>query len=172
VLATDEGIRSVYAAYGPVLYRFAMRSLGDRGLAEEAVQETFVRACRAADRFDEELGSLRTWLYAIARNVVIDLYRARSVRPRLAEVIKPDNVTIVMDETFDRVLMTWQVEDGLRRLSTEHRSALIEVHCKDHAYREVAVHLSVPVGTVKSRVYYAMKTMRLALEELGWPYDD
>lgn len=78
-LATDEGFRAVYAAHGRELYRFAMRSLGDRGRAEEAVQDTFVRAWRAADRFDRELGSLRTWLFAIVRNAVIDLSRARAV---------------------------------------------------------------------------------------------
>src|SRR6266446_152945 len=86
VLTDDDGVRAVYAAHGPELYRFAVRSLGDRGLAEEAVQETFVRAWRAADRFDDALGSLRTWLFAIVRNVVIDLSRARAVRPaRTAE---------------------------------------------------------------------------------------
>ena len=53
VLANDDGVRSVYAAHGPELYRFALRSLGDRGLAEEAVQETFVRAWQAANRFEE-----------------------------------------------------------------------------------------------------------------------
>src|SRR5215469_3048832 len=84
VLANDDGVRTVYAAHGSELYRFALRSLGDRGLAEEAVQETFVRAWQAADRFDDALGSLRTWLFAIIRNVVIDLSRARAVRPSLA----------------------------------------------------------------------------------------
>ena len=66
-----------------------MRSLSDRGLAEEAVQETFVRAWRAGERFDPELGSLRTWLFAILRNVVIDMSapapragRSASRRPR------------------------------------------------------------------------------------------
>ena len=84
VLANDDGVRAVYAAHGPELYRFAVRSLGDRGLAEEAVQETFVRAWRAADRFDDELGSLRTWLFAIVRNVVIDLAREISRRRNVA----------------------------------------------------------------------------------------
>ena len=83
-LRTDAGVRSVYAAHGGELYRFARRALGDDGLAEEAVQETFVRAWQAADRFDERLGSLRTWLFAILRNVVIDMSRARAVRPPLA----------------------------------------------------------------------------------------
>ena len=59
-LASDDGVRAVYAAHGPELYRFALRSLSDAGLAEEAVQETFLRAWQAAERFDESLGSLRT----------------------------------------------------------------------------------------------------------------
>jgi len=171
-LATDDGVRAVYAAHGPELYRFAMRSLGDRGLAEEAVQETFVRAWRAADRFDDGLGSLRTWLFAIVRNVVIDLSRARAVRPGLTKVDAEADDGLFVDEAFDQVLTAWQVEEALGMLSDEHRAALVEVHYKGRAYGDVAVSLGVPVGTVKSRVYYALKAMRLALEELGWTRDD
>lgn len=171
-LATDDGVRAVYSAHGPELYRFAMRSLGDRGLAEEAVQETFVRAWRAADRFDDELGSLRTWLFAIVRNVVIDLSRARAVRPGLSATDGTSDDALFVDEAFDHVLTAWQVEEALRMLSDEHRSALIEVHYNGRAYSDVALGLGVPVGTVKSRVYYALKAMRLALEELGWTRDD
>jgi RNA polymerase sigma-70 factor (ECF subfamily) len=169
-LASDEGVRAVYAAHGPELYRFAQRSLGDRGLAEEAVQETFVRAWQAADRFDDSLGSLRTWLFAIVRNVVIDLSRARAVRPRIAAP-RDEPVTIVLDDEIDSVLIAWQVEEALQKLSAEHRSALVEVHYKGRAYHEVATELGVPVGTVKSRVYYALRATRLALEELGWSDD-
>src|ERR1041384_5947200 len=170
-LATDDGVRAVYAAHGGELYRFAVRSLGDRGLAEEAVQETFVRAWRAADRFDDELGSLRTWLFAIVRNVVIDLSRARAVRPGLSSTDgEPD--ALFVDEAFDRAPPAWQGEEALRMLSEEHRAALVEVHYKGRPYSDVAQALGVPVGTVKSRVYYALKAMRLALEELGWTRDD
>ncbi len=171
-LATDDGVRAVYAAHGPELYRFAVRSLNDRGLAEEAVQETFVRAWRAADRFDDELGSLRTWLFAIVRTVVIDLSRARAVRPGLASSDPASDDVLFVDQAFDRVLTAWQVEEALRMLSEEHRSALVEVHYKGRAYSDVALSLGVPVGTVKSRVYYALKAMRLALEELGWSRGD
>jgi RNA polymerase sigma-70 factor (ECF subfamily) len=169
-LASDEGVREVYAAHGPELYRFALRSLGDRGLAEEAVQETFVRAWQAADRFDDSLGSLRTWLFAIIRNVVIDLSRARSVRPQVAAP-RDEPVTIVLDDEIDTVLVAWQVEEALQKLSDEHRDALIEVHYKGRPYGDVAHERRVPVGTMKSRVYYALKAMRLALEELGWTDD-
>jgi RNA polymerase sigma-70 factor (ECF subfamily) len=170
VLANDEGVRAVYAAHGPELYRFALRSLGDRGLAEEAVQETFVRAWQAADRFDDALGSLRTWLFAIIRNVVIDLSRARAVRPQVASQIEPQDV-IVLDDDIEQVLVAWQVEEALHMLSDEHRDALVEVHYKGRPYNEVASERGVPVGTMKSRVYYALKAMRLALEELGWSDD-
>ena len=82
---TDEGaVREAYAAHSGELYGFAVRSLRDPGLAEEAVQETFLRAWRAGDRYDPELGSLRTWLFAILRSVVIDLGRARAARPGVA----------------------------------------------------------------------------------------
>src|SRR5882757_5911081 len=135
VLATDAGVRAVYAAHGPELYRFAVRSLGDRGLAEEAVQETFVRAWQAAERFDDALGSLRTWLFAIIRNVVIDLSRARAVRPSVATGNGDEQ--IVLDDDIERVLMTWQMEEALQKLSDEHREALVEVHYKARAYHDV-----------------------------------
>ncbi|HVJ95784.1 MAG TPA: sigma-70 family RNA polymerase sigma factor [Acidimicrobiia bacterium] len=170
VLANDDGVRAVYAAHGPELYRFAFRSLNDRGLAEEAVQETFVRAWQAADRFDDALGSLRTWLFAIIRNVVIDLSRARSVRPGLATGTGARDV-IDLDDEFEHSLVAWQVEEALQRLSAEHRQALVEVHYRARSYHEVAEEFGVPVGTVKSRVYYALKAMRLALEEVGWTDD-
>ncbi|HUI47600.1 MAG TPA: sigma-70 family RNA polymerase sigma factor [Acidimicrobiia bacterium] len=168
-LTSDDGVRAVYAAHGPELYRFALRSLGDRGLAEEAVQETFVRAWQAANRFDDALGSLRTWLFAIVRNVVIDLSRARSVRPSLAA--DGTSNEIVLDDEVERVIVAWQVEEALQKLSGEHREALVEVHYKSRPYHDVARELGVPVGTMKSRVYYALKAMRLALEELGWSDD-
>jgi RNA polymerase sigma-70 factor (ECF subfamily) len=173
VLANDAGVRAVYAAHGSELYRFAFRSLGDRGLAEEAVQETFVRAWQAAARFDDALGSLRTWLFAIIRNVVIDLSRARAVRPALA-IASTDAPTVdltTLEDDVDRVLTSWQVEEALRMLSGEHRHSLVEVHYRGRPYSDVADELGVPVGTVKSRVYYALRAMRLALEELGWNDD-
>jgi RNA polymerase sigma-70 factor, ECF subfamily len=170
LLTNDAGIRAVYAAHGPELYRFALRSLGDRGLAEEAVQETFVRAWQAADRFDEQLGSIRTWLFAIIRNVVIDLSRARAVRPPLAPSGVDGEISL-LDDDVERVLRAWQVEEALRMLSAEHRAALVEVHYNARPYQDVAADLGVPVGTMKSRVYYALKAMRLALDELGWSDD-
>lgn len=75
-------VRSAYREHGGILYGFVLNALGDRGLAEDCVQETFLRAWRARDGFDATRGSERTWLFAIARNVVVDAARARSRRLR------------------------------------------------------------------------------------------
>jgi RNA polymerase sigma-70 factor, ECF subfamily len=162
-LTGEADVREAYAAHGGELYGFAVRSLGDRGLAEEAVQETFVRAWRAGARFDPELGSLRTWLFAILRNVVIDLGRARSAR---REVL--DEAPEAVDEPLERALLAWQVEEALRRIGESHRRVIVETYFRGRPYAELAAELGVPEGTIKSRVYYGLRALRNALEELGY----
>jgi RNA polymerase sigma-70 factor (ECF subfamily) len=156
-------VREAYAAHSGELYGFAVRSLGDSGLAEEAVQETFVRAWKAGERFDPEIGSLRTWLFAILRNVVIDMGRARASRPRVAESGIEPSV-----EPLEQALLAWQVEEAMRRIGDDHRRVLLETHFRARPYSEVAEELGVPEGTIKSRVYYGLKALRVALEEMGY----
>lgn len=164
----DAALRAAYDAHGPELYRFARRSLGDAGLAEDAVQETFLRAWRASATYDPARSSQRTWLFAILRNVVIDLARARRVRPPLAADGGADAATPCADDEIDRVLTTWQVEAALAELGADHRQVLVEVHWRGRPYAEVAQDLGIPAGTVKSRVYYGLRALRGALEAQGW----
>lgn len=162
-LRRERDVREAYAAHAGELYGFALRSLADPGLAEEAVQETFVRAWRAGERFDPEIGSLRTWLFAILRNVVIDLGRARAARPRVAEGgIEP------AVEPLEQALLSWQVEEALRRLGEDHRRVLVETYYRGRPHAEVAAELGIPEGTVKSRVYYGLRALRVVLEEMGY----
>jgi RNA polymerase sigma-70 factor, ECF subfamily len=163
-LTRERGVREAYAAHAGELYGFAVRSLNDNGLAEEAVQETFLRAWRAGDRYDPELGSLRTWLFAILRNVVIDLGRARAGRPVPSDVEPPESG----HEPLEELLVSWQVEEALRRIGEAHRQALVETYLRGRSYAEVGAELGVPEGTVKSRVYYALRALRNALEEMGY----
>ncbi len=162
-LIRERDVREAYAAHATELYGFAVRSLGDSGLAEEAVQETFLRAWRAGERFDPQIGSLRTWLFAILRNVVIDLGRARAARPTVAEGGVEPSV-----EPFDEALLAWQVEEAMRQIGDQHRRVLVETFYRGRPYAEVAEELGVPEGTVKSRVYYGLRALRVALEEMGY----
>src|SRR3954469_19600459 len=162
-LTRERDVREAYAAHAAELYGFAVRSLGDSGLAEEAVQETFLRAWRAGERFDPELGSLRTWLFAILRNVVIDLGRARAARPAIAT-----GTPEVGHEPLEQILLSWQVEEALRRIGDQHRRVLLETYYRGRPYAEVAAELGVPEGTVKSRVYYGLRALRVVLEEMGY----
>jgi RNA polymerase sigma-70 factor (ECF subfamily) len=162
-LTRERDVREAYAAHAAELYGFAVRSLADPGLAEEAVQETFLRAWRAGERFDPQIGSLRTWLFAILRNVVIDLGRARSARPTVAEGGIEPSV-----EPFDEALLSWQIEEAMRRIGDDHRHVLVETYYRGRPYAEVAEEIGVPEGTVKSRVYYGLRALRVVLEEMGY----
>jgi RNA polymerase sigma-70 factor (ECF subfamily) len=162
-LTQETGLREAYAAHAGELYGFALRSLDDRELAEEAVQDTFLRAWRAGVRFDRVLGSLRTWLFAILRNVVFDLGRARAARPTVAAELPEQG-----HEPFEDVLLNWQVEEALRRIGEQHRCVLVETYLRGRPYAQVAAELGVPEGTIKSRVYYGLKALRNALEEMGY----
>jgi RNA polymerase sigma-70 factor (ECF subfamily) len=168
----DRSIREVYAAHAGEMYGFAVRSLSDRGLAEEAVQEAFVRAWRSGDRFDPHLGTMRGWLFSILRHVVIDMARSRSIQPPpiSGELIDlaAERGDASVEDGFDRALLAWQIEEALRRISEDHRRVVLEIYYRRRPYAEVASELKVPVGTVKSRVYYALRALRLALEEMGW----
>ena len=159
-------MRAAYDAFGGELYGMSRRALSDDGLAEEAVQETFLRAWRASDRHDPQRSSLRSWMFAIARNVTIDLARARSVRP---ERTGPEvEHTQVAKDTTEESLRAWEMEEALRHIGPHHRHAIVETYYRDRPCAEVAAEAGVPVGTMRSRLYYGLKALRSVLEEREW----
>ncbi len=167
-LGSEEGIRALYRAHGPELYRFVVRQLHDEGRAADVVQEIFLRAWRAADRFDPDIASARVWLFAIARNATIDEARRRAARP--LQVVPPDDLDqneSTSYPTHDAVINTWLVEEALRRISEPHRVALVETYLRGRPYEDVAGELGMPVGTLRSRVFYGLKALRLAMDEMG-----
>ena len=162
-LGSDSGVRAAVQAHSGELYGFALRALDDRGLAEEVVQETFVRAWRAGRRFDPDIASLRAWLFAILRNVIIDAARARSARPGVAV-----EVDVAITDNLDALLQSWVVEEALHRLTDEHRRAVVEVYYRGRSAADVAADLGVPASTIRSRLFYGLRALRLSLDELGW----
>ena len=162
---TGDAMRALYRTYSGELYGFALNSLGDRGAAEELVQEVFTRAWRHCGSYDAERGSVRTWLYQIARHAIIDARRRAAVRPALA-LHEPDEGEST-GATIEQAMLGWQVAGALERLSPEHRQVIRLAHFQGLSVREIADRCGLPVGTVKSRTWYALRSLRLVLEEMG-----
>ncbi|MEA2308633.1 MAG: polymerase sigma-70 factor, subfamily [Thermoleophilaceae bacterium] len=162
----EDGMRTLYRTHASELFGFAVNALGDRQLAEEVVQDVFTRVWRHADSFDPSRASFRTWLYGIARNAIIDVKRRGAVRPSVATA-PADLDETPGDDALEQALLAWQVTAALERLTTEHRQVIRLAHFQGMRLREIAELTGVPLGTVKSRVSYALRNMRLALEEMG-----
>lgn len=162
-LRTERHVQQAYERYAGELFGFALGALDDRQLAEDVVQETFVKAWQAARRFDPERGSLRTWLFAIARNVVSDAARRRAGHASAGAATEPSN-----DDPVDRLLTSIQVSEALEGLSPEHRQTVVEVHFNGRSCAELSRQLRLPASTVRSRLYYGVRALRLILEEHGW----
>lgn len=155
----------LYDTYGPALFAFGVRRLGDRELAEELVQQVVVNIWRRADRYDPARGSVRTWVFAIARNVAVDLHRRR--RPEGPTGDLEETVDVAASEELDRLLRAEAVRSALERLSPDHRRVLELAYFRGLDQATTAARLGLPVGTVKSRTYYALRALRLTLSELG-----
>lgn len=160
-----------FEEYRVALTRRCARMLGSRSEADDAVQETLLRAWRHPDALDPSRGNPRPWLLRTLRNVLIDEWRARSARPELLSE-DPDGVGSASDprtvtDHAEAAVQSWTVAAALDRLSAEHRAVLVECYYRGRTVGEAAAVLNVPPGTVKSRVHYALRALRLALEEMG-----
>jgi RNA polymerase sigma-70 factor, ECF subfamily len=153
----------LYRRYASSLYGLGMRLLGDRGMAEEMVQETFVRLWRNAGRYDPERGSVRTFVFTIARRAAVDLIRRSASRPLPTQ----EDMEIVDDGSFDSLLLSLEVRDAVETLSPQHREVIELLLDEDLGQAEIADRLCIPVGTVKTRTFYGLRALRLELEERG-----
>jgi RNA polymerase sigma-70 factor, ECF subfamily len=162
---SDDGlVRTLYAEHAGPLLRYALHlTSGDRQRAEDIVQETLLRAWQHPDAIAER--PPRPWLFAVARNLSVDAYRARKARPR--EVGEAALELIPAPDEADRALESWAVADALKALRPEHRNVLLETYYRGRSVAEAAVILGIPAGTVKSRTFYALRALKLALEERG-----
>ena len=160
-------MRTLYEQHAPALFGFVLRLVeGDRARAEDVVQEALLRAWRHPEALTAEHGDVRPWLFTVARRLVIDGQRARRSRP--TEVAAPALEAVPAEnDDFERLLETWEIADALDGLSQEHRAVLLETYYRGRSVAEAAEVLQVPKGTVKSRVFYALRALRLRLEERG-----
>lgn len=158
-----DAIDQLYQRYSGRIYGFGVRLLGDRQLAEELVQETFVRLWRTAGSFDPGRGSVTAYVLTMARRIAIDLWRRPSSRPFDPE---PPDAPAPGDQV-DAVLTSVAVSEAMATLSPQHREVLELSYHGDLTQADIAAVLGIPLGTVKTRSYYALRALKLALLERG-----
>jgi RNA polymerase sigma-70 factor (ECF subfamily) len=164
--AEDSALRLLYEQHAAPLLAYAMRlTSGDRGRSEDIVQETLLRAWRHPQALDPERGPVRSWLFTVARNVAVDAHRARRARPH--EVGDEALAVVPAVDEIEHALDRWLIADALATLSADHRAVLVETYYRGRSVAEAAATLGVPLGTIKSRTFYALRALRLALEERG-----
>ncbi|WP_432842812.1 sigma-70 family RNA polymerase sigma factor [Dactylosporangium sp. CA-092794] len=161
---SDRRLRELVDSYREPLITYARRLTGgDPHRAEEAVQEAFVRAWRHLDKLTPEHGPVLGWLRRVVHNLVMDGYRTRKARP--AEVALDDATPVALADPAEGVENRVLVEQVLGELWPQHRAALIEVYLHGRSAAEIGESLGLPVGTVKSRVHYALRAARRVLAD-------
>jgi len=158
----ETAIREIYRRYGGAVFGIAMRILKDRGYAEEAAQQTFVKAWQAANRIDPDR-DIGPWLYTIARRVAIDVYRRER---RHAAVELEDREIAVLPPSLEGAWEEWQVRQAVEQLPPDERDILKHMYFLGYTQEETAQRLEVPVGTVKSRSYRAHRKLAESLGHL------
>ncbi|MEU8702536.1 sigma-70 family RNA polymerase sigma factor [Streptomyces sp. NPDC091387] len=162
----EELMRALYREHAGPLIAYVLRLVaGDRQRAEDVVQETLIRAWKNAGSLGGATGSVRPWLVTVARRIVIDGHRSRRSRPHEVEP-SPLEVIPAKDE-IDRALWLMTLSEALGDLTPAHREALVETYFRGRTVDEAAEALGIPSGTVRSRVFYALRSMKLVLEERG-----
>jgi RNA polymerase sigma-70 factor, ECF subfamily len=162
-MSDPDLLLALHREHAPALWGYVVRLTGDRARAEDVVQETMLRAWRHG-LTDGDGGSARAWLFTVARNLVVD--EARSARARhesatdtLPDRGEPDRT----DALFDAMLVT----DALLALGSDHRAVVVLAYYRRLTVAEIADELGIPSGTVKSRLHYGLRALRLALQERG-----
>lgn len=162
----DRILTALYEEHRDAVWRFVRTYVSDPGRAEDVVQETFLRAWRHVDRIDVTGGNPRSFLFTIARNVLVDQWRAHSRRAKLAGDA-PIVDAVPSEDDVTRSLERMLINECLSGLSLEHRDVVKALYFDDLSVVQAADRLGVAVGTVKSRSYYAVRALRAAFDEMG-----
>ena len=162
--ARSAALRALADAHAPAIWRYVVHLTGDRAGADDIVQETLLRAWRTPAILEQPPEGTRSWLFTVARHLVIDEHRSARKRHELPTDEVPERVERDRtDALFEAIL----VEEALAGLGHEHRSVIVHAYFGGRSIAETARELDIPEGTVKSRLHYGLRALRLALQEKG-----
>lgn len=167
----EEALETLYDRYSRAVYSFSLRIVGDAEVAEEILQEVFVRAWQQGSSFQSARGSLITWLLSITHNLSIDEVRRRKRRPQRADSDEPEALLAALpDEGLDVEEEVWlsslrvSIQNALKQLPVAQREAIELAYFQGLTQREIADTLGEPLGTIKTRMRLGMLKLR---EQLG-----
>jgi len=165
-VSTDEAeaLRALSDAHSAALWRYVVRLMGNASGADDVVQETLLRAWRTPAIISQPPETTRSWLFTVARNLVIDEFRSARRRHELTTDEVPERVD--RDRT-DALFEALLVEEALASLGYDHRSVIVHSYYGGRSIAETAAELGIPEGTVKSRLHYGLRALRLTLQEKG-----
>jgi RNA polymerase sigma-70 factor (ECF subfamily) len=164
-----KALRQLYRAFERPLYTLGIRWLHDPQMAEELVQEVTLRVWRRAGNFDPQRGAASSWIFGVARNVASDLARTRAKDPIPLAEPRADRAE-PWDE--DAAWQGWQVAKALRGLPLEQQKILELAYVGQFTQSEIAATLKIPLGTVKTRLYQGLRTLRGVLADMGVVEDE
>ncbi|MFD2420663.1 sigma-70 family RNA polymerase sigma factor [Amycolatopsis pigmentata] len=155
--AGEALVRALFSEHAAAIAAHAFHLTGDRGMAEDIVQETVLRAWRNADRLLARQGSIRWWLLTVARNLAIDRIRLRGKHP---ETPDPETTSDVHHDHADHIVDAMTLSGALDHLPAVQREVVEQLYFLDRSVEETARTLGIPPGTVKSRSYYGKQALR------------
>jgi RNA polymerase sigma-70 factor, ECF subfamily len=164
----EVALSELYDRYSRTVFGVGLKILGDRSMAEELVQEVFLKVWRSSGTFDSGRGSFSTWLYRVTRSVALDLYRkrARRVRPvsdGQLHIAAERDPSAGPQKIVDESWLSWQVSRALEVLDASHREVIDLAYFGGLSQREISEQTGVPLGTVKTRTASAYRSLRKEL---------
>lgn len=159
-----ERLAALYDAHAAPVWRYVVHLTGDRAGADDVVQETLLRAWRTPRILAQDPATTRSWMFTVARHLVVD--DVRSARRR-REIVVDDVPERVQDDATEALFEAILIEEALAALSAEHRAVVVRAYFGGLTVAEMAGELEIPEGTVKSRLHYGLRALRLALQEKG-----
>ena len=161
--ADEEVVRYLYEAFSGRLLEYVTGLTRDQEWAEDIVQVTLIRAWRSRRKLPKKPTTLSSWLFAEARQTYVNDCRARAARP--VSLTSEQIRTPIQEDDIERVLSSVTIRQALGALSDAHRRTLVEAFYRQQSVAEAAAALGVSPGTIKSRVHYGLRRLRLVLEE-------